>query len=85
MKQELEGYRKNRNWWNFSWTAMKMRVLDPEADLNLTPEDWQEMEAKLQEYRENGIWRDFAFMGAKMKILASPEIKIPPEGGLEVK
>lgn len=44
-----------------------------------------EFNEKLEGYWNNGYWGDFSRLAMEMKILASPEIKIPEEGGLEVR
>ncbi len=69
MESELNRYRKNGLWGAFSTRAMKMKILDPNYDLKLRPEDWKGMENQLNEYRKKGMWGNFGIQAMEMRIL----------------
>ncbi|MEW6408271.1 MAG: hypothetical protein AB1465_06320 [Patescibacteria group bacterium] len=82
MKAKLQKYRQNKNWWDFSWLAMEMKILFPDRsqELELNEEDWQGMRAALEEYRQNKDWGNFSWFAMKMKILAAFKAQITNQG-----
>ncbi len=74
MEAELDKKRESGSRLFFSTQAMKMKILDPNYDLNLGEEEWKGMENQLNEYRKKGMWANFGIQAMGMRILSSPRL-----------
>ncbi len=75
MKDELESYRQNDNWWSFAYQAMSLKILFPNkaSELNLNDSAWQGMTNKLESYRDNDWW-NFTNQAMRLKILFTDRV-----------
>ncbi|MEW6408268.1 MAG: hypothetical protein AB1465_06305 [Patescibacteria group bacterium] len=82
MKAKLQEFRQNKNWWDFSWLAMEMKILFPDRsqELELDEKAWQGMKTKLQEYRQAKKWGAFSSQAMAMKVLAAFKAQITNQG-----
>ena len=80
MRQELEGFRDDNNWYAFAQQAMQMKILDPNIDLGLNQDAWDGMRSRLKTYGGGTGWIMFSGQAVAMKILAAEEVKVTDKG-----
>ena len=82
MAEKLEADRTRNDWRDFSWLAIKMKLLFPEraSELNLDTKAWQGMKHGLERDRTANQWNSFAWQAMNMKLLAAAEVTVTDKG-----
>ena len=69
MEGKLEEYRRENKWDKFSQQAMRMKILDPNQDLNIDLIARNGIREILEEDRKSCVWNGFASQATEMKML----------------
>lgn len=83
-RKQLEVFARSEQWgFYFNYTRY-MKILGLDQDMNLNAVIWQNLHDELKRKRSDNSSHDLARIAADMTTLAAEEVKVPPNGGLEV-